>query len=100
MYGSGLPFGPPGKPEYRSILTAPSYKRVDIGFSKLITFNDKEISKKSTVESIWISLEVLNLLGTTNVISYLWVPDYSGNNYAIPNTLTARVVNLKTIIRF
>jgi hypothetical protein len=100
VYGSGLPFGPPGKPDYRSALTAPSYKRVDIGFSKLIAFNDKEISKKSTVESIWISLEVLNLLGTTNVISYLWIPDYSGNTYAVPNTLTARVVNLKTIIRF
>ena len=100
VYGTGLPFGPPNKPEYRSALTAPSYKRVDIGFSKLITFNDKEISKKSIVESIWISLEVLNLLGTTNVISYVWIPDYSGNTYAIPNTLTARVVNLKTIVRF
>lgn len=100
VYASGLPFGPPGKPEYRSSLTAPSYKRVDIGFSKLITFNDKNISKKSTFESIWISLEVLNLLGISNTISYLWIPDYSGNTYAIPNTLTARVVNLKTIVRF
>jgi hypothetical protein len=100
IYGSGLPFGPPGKPEYRSSLNAPSYKRVDIGFSKLITLNDKKIIQKSTFESIWISLEVLNLLGISNTISYLWVPDYSGNNYAIPNTLTARVVNLKTIVRF
>ncbi|WP_018343354.1 TonB-dependent receptor [Cytophaga aurantiaca] len=100
MYGSGLPFGPPGNPEYRSALTAPAYERVDIGFSKLITFNDKEIVKKSLIESLWISLEVLNLFGNVNVISYLWVPDYSGNNYAIPNTLTARVVNLKTIVRF
>lgn len=100
MYASGLPFGPPGKPEYRSSLTAPSYKRVDIGFSKLITFNDKNIIQKSTFESIWISLEVLNLLGISNTISYLWIPDYAGNTYAIPNTLTARVVNLKTIVRF
>jgi hypothetical protein len=66
----------------------------------LITLNDKKIIQKSTFESIWISLEVLNLLGISNTISYLWVPDYSGNNYAIPNTLTARVVNLKTIVRF
>jgi hypothetical protein len=100
IYGSGLPFGPPGKPEYRSTLNAPSYKRVDIGFSKLITLNDKKIIQKSAFESIWISLEVLNLLGISNTISYLWVPDYSGNSYAIPNTLTARVVNLKTIVRF
>ncbi len=100
MFGSGLPFGPPGKPEYRSSLTAPAYRRVDIGFSKLVTFNDKDLVKSNLFESVWISIEVLNLLGTANTISYLWVPDYSGNTYAIPNTLTARVINLKTIVRF
>ncbi|ABG58876.1 TonB-dependent receptor [Cytophaga hutchinsonii] len=100
QFASGLPFGPPGNPEYRSSLRAPAYRRVDIGFSKLISFNDKDLIQRKVFESIWISLEVLNLLGTSNTISYLWIPDYSGNTYAVPNTLTARVVNLKTIVRF
>lgn len=100
QFASGLPFGPPGNAEYRSSLHAPAYRRVDIGFSKLISFNDKNEIKSNVFESIWISLEVLNLLGTANTISYLWIPDYSGNTYAVPNTLTARVINLKTIVRF
>jgi len=100
MFGSGLPFGPPGNLQYRSSLDAPPYRRVDIGFTKLISFNDKDFAKNKYMESIWLSVEVLNLFGTENTISYLWVPDYSGHDYAIPNTLTARYLNVKTIVRF
>jgi hypothetical protein len=96
VFGSGLPFGPPNTLQFRDMLTAPAYRRVDIGFTKLITFNDKN----KYMESIWLTLEVLNLFGTANTISYLWVPDYNGHDYAIPNTLTARYLNLKTIVRF
>ncbi|HSZ24665.1 MAG TPA: carboxypeptidase-like regulatory domain-containing protein, partial [Cytophagaceae bacterium] len=42
VYGSGLPFGPPNTPAFRSAFSGPSYNRVDIGFSKLISFQDKE----------------------------------------------------------
>ncbi|MBC7451470.1 MAG: TonB-dependent receptor [Cytophagales bacterium] len=100
VFGTGLPFGPPNQPQYRSTLNAPAYRRVDIGFSKLISFNDKNHAKEKFLESIWISAEILNLLGTANTISYLWVPDYNNNYYAIPNTLTARFLNIKTIVRF
>jgi len=99
VYGSGLPFGPPYIQKYKDAFSGPSYKRVDVGFSKLISFNDKD-TKKSTFESLWISLEVLNLFGANNVISYLWIADNSGNQYAVPNTLSARYLNLRTIVRF
>jgi hypothetical protein len=100
VYGSGLPFGPPQSPQYRSFFAGPTYNRVDIGFSKLISFQDKEKLSKKALESLWISLEILNLLGASNTISYTWIKDFDNNQYAVPNTLSARFVNLRMIARF
>ncbi|MBI2966517.1 MAG: TonB-dependent receptor [Bacteroidetes bacterium] len=33
LFGTGLPFGPPGSAQYEDTLRIPPYKRVDIGFS-------------------------------------------------------------------
>jgi hypothetical protein len=96
VYGSGLPFGVPRSQQYRSAFSGPAYRRVDIGFSKLVSFLDN----KKGLESLWISLEVLNLLGVANTISYSWITDYNSNQYAVPNTLSARFVNLRMIARF
>ncbi len=100
VYGSGLPFGPPQTRTYRSFFSGPAYNRVDIGFSKLLTLQDKEKLDKKGLESLWISLEILNLLGAANTISYTWVKDFDNNQYAVPNTLSARFVNLRMIARF
>ncbi len=100
VYGSGLPFGPPQSPQYRSFFAGPTYNRVDIGFSKLISFQDKEKLSNKALESLWISLEILNLLGASNTISYSWIKDFDNNQYAVPNTLSARFVNLRMIARF
>ncbi len=100
VYGSGLPFGPPKSTMYRSYFKGPIYNRVDIGFSKLISFNDKAKSPKKGLESLWISLEVLNLIGAANTISYSWVSDFNSNQYAVPNTLSTRFLNIRMIARF
>jgi hypothetical protein len=100
VYGSGLPFGPPKATQYRSYFSGPLYNRVDIGFSKLISFQDKEKLSRKGLESLWISLEVLNLIGTANTISYTWIKDYNNNQFAVPNTLSARFVNIRMIARF
>jgi len=100
VYGSGLPFGPPRNQKFRSYFPGPSYNRVDIGFSKMITFYDKNTEKNKGLESLWISLEVLNLIGAKNTISYSWFQDYNSNQYAVPNTLSARFVNLRMIAKF
>ena len=100
VYGSGLPFGPPQSPQYRSLFSGPVYNRVDIGFSKLISFKDKNKLSGNGLESLWISLEVLNLIGISNTISYTWIKDFNGNQYAVPNTLSARYLNIRMIARF
>jgi hypothetical protein len=47
-----------------------------------------------------LSLEVFNLLGTNNTVSYIWVEDVTNRQYAVPNYLTQRQLNLRTIIKF
>lgn len=93
LYGTGLPFSPPDNPEFRAALSAPSYRRVDIGFSKLIVGN-------KGFDSIWIGLDILNLLGTQNTISYNWIRDVNNQQFAIPNTLSTRFANFRVNVKF
>ena len=105
LYGTGLPFGPPGEDRYKDVLRAPSYKRVDIGFSKQIVGEGVKRPPHSKFlrkfESIWIGLEVFNLLDVSNVSSYIWVTDVSNaRQYAVPNYLTMRQVNIRLNLKF
>ena len=90
LYGSGLPFGPPGDIETRNVFDGDMYRRVDIGFSRI--FN---LTRDSERDQLRIAVEVLNLLGSDNPISYLFISDYSGNQFAVPNSLSQRFLNLR-----
>ena len=102
IYGSGLPFGPPKSEKYEDILRIPDYRRVDIGFSAILKSENKRsrVNFMNVFNSAWLSVEVFNLLDINNTISYLWVSDVGGRQYAVPNYLTRRQVNLKLILRF
>ena len=102
LYGTGLAFGPPQSEKYQDILRIPDYRRVDIGFSAILK-SEKERSKikwLNKFNSIWISAEVFNLLDINNTVSYLWVADITGRQYAVPNYLTSRQLNAKLIMKF
>lgn len=101
VFGTGLPFGPPASPRYQHVFRTPPYRRVDIGFSKLIQ------SEAGTTRgflrhftSIWLTAEVFNLLQFSNTVSYVWVTDINGRRYAIPNYLTPRMLNVKMMVNF
>ena len=101
LYGTGLPFGPPRSKRYLATNRMPSYRRVDIGFSKELTGSQINPNKTTgTFKNIWIGLEVFNLFDINNTISYFWVTDVSNRQYAVPNYLTSRRLNLKLITRF
>ena len=98
FYGTGLPFGPPNAPKNQQTLRIPPYRRVDIGLSKQIIGSNTTFSKKNpfrVFHSMWISLEVFNLLQISNTVSYLWITDINNRQYAVPNYLTPRQFNLK-----
>jgi len=90
---SGLPFGPPGNLEARNRFRGESYQRVDIGFSKIF------IISKKFMETLWLGMEILNLTGRANNITYYWVRDFNNIYYGVPNSLTARFFNLKLIVK-
>ena len=103
VYGTGLPFGPPDSPRSAQTMRIPPYRRVDIGLSKQLIGLQTKFSKKNPLrafESLWISLDVFNLLQISNTISYLWITDINGKEYAVPNYLTPRTFNLKLTARF
>ena len=104
-YGSGLPFNPPqATPEEKlQDFRVPAYRRVDIGFSKVLKAEGKVYKSKflNSFKSLWVSLEVFNLLATNNTISYLWIKDIStSREYAVPNFLTGRLLNAKVVAQF
>ncbi len=93
IIGSGLPFSPPDSPIYRASLKGPFYRRIDLGFSKMIV-------GKKTFQSLWIGLDILNILGIENTISYNWIKDVNQQQFAVPNTLSTRFINLRAIAKF
>jgi hypothetical protein len=103
LFGTGVPFGPPNSEYYQQTLRMPPYRRVDIGFSYQVLREGRTTKPKSParyLKSVWISLEVFNLLGTNNTVSYIWVEDVTARQYAVPNYLTQRQLNFRTIIKF
>ncbi|GIV34583.1 MAG: TonB-dependent receptor [Chitinophagales bacterium] len=104
VFATGLPFGPPTGQRYQDVLRIPFYRRVDIGFSaQLFDRNRKELPPKNFMrhfESIWATLEVYNLIGVNNTVSYLWIKDISNTIYAVPNHLTNRRINFRIIFKF
>ena len=83
----------------------PSYRRVDLGLSKQIIGEDVVNKPQgkffSGFKSLWIGVEVFNLLQVSNVASYSWITDVSNaRKYAVPNYLTARQLNLRINARF
>ncbi|MDQ4138950.1 MAG: TonB-dependent receptor, partial [Bacteroidota bacterium] len=100
VVGTGLPFSPPGKEAIRNQFQMPFYKRVDIGFSKLISFQTFPSDTGVHLESLWLSLEVLNLIAANNVVSYNYVKDVRNVTYAVPNYLSSRLLNIRVIAQF
>lgn len=103
LYGTGLPFGPPDSPRYKQTLRMPDYRRVDIGFSWQFINESSDMGPKNpfrVFKNMSLTFEVFNLFQTYNTISYIWIKDFSNRQYAIPNYLTPRLLNLKLAADF
>lgn len=103
FYGSRLPTGPPNSKRYQDVFRIPPYRRVDIGFSKILISPDHKRFRNRAfdhIKDMWVSLEVFNLLDISNTISYLWVANNAGDMFAVPNYLTRRKLNMKLTVKF
>ncbi|MEQ8549376.1 MAG: carboxypeptidase-like regulatory domain-containing protein [Cyclobacteriaceae bacterium] len=94
VFGSGYPFGPPEDFKLKGAFSGDEYYRVDLGLSKSMEL------RRTNFNKLWLRLELLNALGADNTLSYTWIEDVNGNNFAIPNSLSARFLNLKVTTEF
>ncbi len=103
--GTGQPFGIPGNNRvYRNTYRYPAYHRVDLGFSYLL-WDKSWLARRPKhflrfAESSWVSVEIFNLLKVQNVASNTWFKSIYNVQYAIPNYLTSRRINLKYKVNF
>ncbi|MES2690701.1 MAG: TonB-dependent receptor, partial [Bacteroidota bacterium] len=102
VFGTGLPFGPPDRNREGDTLRMPSYRRVDIGFLRMLV-DEKDTHKKGWnkhIKSAWIGVDIFNLLAINNTISYIWIEDIEARTWAVPNYLTNRRINLRLMVNF
>lgn len=112
VFGTGLPFGPPVATRFQDTFRIPPYRRFDIGFSAQLYDYKRKVEKGKVVKAVgnrveqaWLSLEIFNLFGIQNTVSYFWVNGVDVRTgdvgqFAVPNYLTNRRVNLRLKIDF
>lgn len=99
-YAMGLPNGAPVFTDpYQYQKTLPSYKRVDIGLSKV--FIDRKDNKKTygfwgNFEELILGVQVFNAFNINNTVSNQWISDANTSlMYPVPVRLTGRFFNVK-----
>ena len=104
ILNDGLPTTAPHRTRDQGYFRAPAYKRVDIGLSYgLLTPSDRDKHPTgflSHLKSVWLGLDVFNLLDISNVSGYYWVTDVNNIQYAVPNYLTRRQINVRLSVDF
>lgn len=106
VLSDGFPMTPPQVTRDINYFRAPAYKRIDIGFQYQLLGDDQNSGGIRPdnfwrkFKSIWIGLDVFNLLDISNVSSYYWVTDVNRIQYAVPNYLTGRQFNVSLSIAF
>jgi hypothetical protein len=103
--GSGLPFGVVNNNIiYRNPYRFKPYHRVDIGFSLLLYNEDTHKRRANHIlrftRNTWASLEVFNLMKVANEASNIWIKTIENTQYAVPNYLTGRRLNLRVRMDF
>lgn len=104
IFMQGLPSTAPRSSRDIDYFRMPPYKRVDIGLQYALLPPLKEGESRTGIgralKSVWLGLDVFNLLDISNVASYYWVTDVNDIQYAVPNYLTRRQFNIRVSIDF
>lgn len=104
ILSDGLPTTPPRGSRDKAYFRAPAYKRVDIGVSYGLIIPPKDGSTRTGLQRIikeaWLGVDVFNLFDISNVSSYYWITDVNNIQYAVPNYLTRRQLNVRLTVEF
>ena len=105
ILSDGLPAIASHSSRDKGYFRTPAYKRVDIGlmYGLLTPVKEGEPQREGFwrhFKSIWLGVDVFNLLDQSNVSRYYWVTDVNNIQYAVPNYLTRRQLNVRLTIDF
>lgn len=104
VFSDGLPVTAPHSSRDKGYFRTPAYKRVDIGlfYALLSPVKEGEIRRGigRYLKAIWMGVDCFNLFDISNVSSYYWVTDVNDVQYAVPNYLTRRQLNVSLTIDF
>jgi hypothetical protein len=105
VYNTGLPGGSPSYADpYNFHNRLRDYRRADLGISHIFVDANTTYPKKHWLhgfKELNIGFEIFNLFNNQNSITNTWVRDVdSKREYAVPNFMTTRVLNLKIGTRF
>lgn len=104
IFSDGLPITAPRSTRDKGYFRAPAYKRIDIGLAYGLVTPPKDGTQRTglgrTFKSVWLGLDIFNLLDISNVSGYYWVTDVNDIQYAVPNYLTRRQINIRLSVEF
>lgn len=105
LYNTGLPGGSPSHADpYNFQNRLRDYRRADLGISHIFVDANTTYPKNHWLhgfKELNIGFEIFNLFNNQNSITNTWVRDVdSKREFAVPNFMTSRVLNLKIGTRF
>ena len=103
MLNDGLPCFSPVAGRQAGMFRTPAYRRVDLGATRVWNAqNAKFMAKKNwrKVKEMSAGVEIFNLLDIRNTNSYYWVTAVDNYQYAVPNYLTGRMLNVSLSVTF
>ena len=105
MYTTGVPGGSPSNADpYLFQNRLRDYKRADLGISYIFAEVNKNYDDnqwQSRFRELSIGFEIFNLFNNQNSITNTWVRDAdTRQQFAVPNFLTSRVLNIRVRMQF
>ena len=105
VYSTGVPGGSPSYSDpyvYQNRLR--DYKRADLGISHIFVDENQSFPEGHWLhhcKELQLGFEIFNLFNNQNAITNTWVRDVdSKNEFAVPNFMTSRILNIKLRVRF
>ena len=105
VYNTGVPGGSPNNEDpylFQSRLR--DYRRADLGISYIFVDSENRAEPDQWLhafEELYCGFELFNMFNNQNSITNTWVRDVeTQNQFAVPNFLTPRVLNIKVGMRF
>lgn len=102
ILNDGLPFYSPTGGRKSGIFRSPSYRRVDMGASRVWNADNARFMNSNQwtwCKEMSVGVEIFNLLGVNNTNSYYWVTAVNNAPFAVPNYLTGRMLSVSLSLK-